>query len=68
MEAPGGIFFDEFHNVRIMDTELCKQTEDLQVSTIHSFCSRAFLHVPAGAVRRLPRAHAMLQRQRRRAH
>ncbi len=33
MEAPGGIFFDEFHNVRIMDTELCKQTEDLQAPT-----------------------------------
>jgi|LakMenEpi03Aug12_release.lakeMendotaPanAssembly.Ray.scaffolds.fasta_scaffold4089027_1 hypothetical protein len=31
MEAPGGIFFDEFHNVRIMDAELCKQTEDMQV-------------------------------------
>ena len=76
MDAPGGIFFDEFHNVRIMDTELCKQTEDLQarlprrrrrrrrrrrIFIARSSCT----HCPAGPVRRIPRAHAVVQRQRR---
>ena len=41
MDAVGGIFFDEFHNVRIMDTELCKQTEDLQVPPAHAPYSHA---------------------------
>ena len=71
MDAPGGIFFDEFHNVRIMDTELCKQTEDLQARLPRRRRRRIFIpsssctHCPAGPVRGIPRAHAVVQRQRR---